>query len=625
MAKDEAPTPSPRPRPRRRLWPWIAAGAVVGVAVLWVVLVPASATEAPSPTWRVQRDTLRVSVTEGGSVQALKSTLVASQVEGETKILSIVPEGIWLTPADVESKRVLVELDSSQLRERREAQAITVSDAQSNVEQAQAALEIQKKQNESDVRRAEMDVQFARLDLDKFLGKDVAEKAATGRAAGATTEALKPLADDPALGGEALQALRSRQQDIDLAKEEVARAKDKLAWTEKLLAKGYVSQDEQVADRVALKRQEVALDQATTALALYRDYEFPKQMETFLSGLVEARDALTRVQARAASALANAESVKRGREEKARLEKDRLEKLEDQIASCVIRAQSPGLVVYASSEDRGNYMGDQNPIQEGTSIRQRQPIISLPDPKSMGVRINVHESAIDKVKRGQGARVVVDAWPDRPLSGRVARIASMPSSANRWSNPDLKVYSTDIAIDDPPVDLRPGLSAKVEVEVDEIEGALSVPLQAVAGPAGKPTVWVREAGGDKPRVVTLGASNDRFVEIKSGVSEGDVVLLAPPRERTDMAGESGTKREGAPGRPSNGRKRPDATMPEPSAAPAPGGGERPPRRDREKAPPMPSPPAEPSPSPSPPPSPAPPPPSDTTPPPGTPPTTPGPK
>src|SRR5205814_1984907 len=138
----------------------------------------------------------------------------------------------------------------------------------------------------------------------------------------------------------------------------------------------------------------------------------------------------------------------------------------------------PGLVVYASSEDRGMYGGDQSPIQEGTTVRERQAIISIPDPKSIGVRINVHESALNKVKEGQRARVKVDAFPEKWFRGKVVKLSAMPSGANRWQNPDLKVYPTDVSISDAPPQLRPGMSAKVEIEIAEIPDALTVPVQA---------------------------------------------------------------------------------------------------------------------------------------------------
>jgi hypothetical protein len=95
------------------------------------------------------------------------------------------------------------------------------------------------------------------------------------------------------------------------------------------------------------------------------------------------------------------------------------------------------------------------------------------------------------------------------------------------------------------------MSAKVEILVGEVEGALQVPVQAVTLASGLPRVWVRGAGGDAARPVTLGASSDRFVEVTEGLDEGDVVLLSPPREgpRTDRAqdGEAAPAREGTRG------------------------------------------------------------------------------
>jgi hypothetical protein len=85
-------------------------------------------------------------------------------------------------------------------------------------------------------------VRFARLDLDKYLGATVAARVVEAATTPGAAFDPKPLARVEDLGGEALQERRKLQSEIDLAKEEVSRAKDKVAWTEKLLAKGFVSQ-----------------------------------------------------------------------------------------------------------------------------------------------------------------------------------------------------------------------------------------------------------------------------------------------------------------------------------------------------------------------------------------------
>jgi multidrug efflux pump subunit AcrA (membrane-fusion protein) len=204
-------------------------------------------------------------------------------------------------------------------------------------------------------------------------------------------------------------------------------------------------------------------------------------------------------------------------------------------------------VVYASSEDRGNYRGDDSPIQAGKRVNQRQEIIRIPDPKGMGVQVKVHESALDRVRVGQTAKVTIDAYPDKPLMGKVLRMSTLPDGNNRWQNPDLKVYPTDIGLEDAPPALRPGMSARVEIIVDDIESALAVPVQAVTTAGGKPAVYLKTASGSAARPVTLGRSSDRFVEVLDGLAEGDVVLLAPPKEAGGPGGEGGAGKGGGRG------------------------------------------------------------------------------
>jgi HlyD family secretion protein len=556
--------------PRKGFGPILAVVVVLAAAggAGWWFLAPGTQATDAVPTFKVVRGPLRISVTEGGSLQSLKSAVIASDVEGSTKIVAIIPEGTTLTAEDVAQGRTLVELDSSEIRTKLNRQEISVSDALASLAQSAGALDIQLNQNASDIRKADLDVRFARLDLDKYLGASVAGKALASRNAEGrrVLPDVRTLAEDATLEGEALQEERKLKSEIDLSDEEVSRARDKLAGTEKLLAKGYVSQDELVADRLALKRQEVALDQAKTALSLFLTYSFPKQVEKLWSDLLEAEETLARVKKQADSSRTQAEADRKGKEEKLRLEKDQFEKLERQLAACVIKATTPGLVVYASSEDRGDWR-DGQPIQAGTSVREREAIISIPDPKLMGVKVNVHESALDKVKVGQAVVVIVDAFADRPLAGRIERLATLPSGANRWQNPDLKLYPTDIVLDDPPANLRPGMSARVEILVKDLESTLAVPVQAIGYLGGKPTIWVRRDASVEPRPARLGLANDRFTEVLDGVADGDVVSLAPPKESKSAAGSS--DRRG----PKGGPKSPGAAMgeaPAMSAAPSKG-------------------------------------------------------
>jgi len=88
--------------------------------------------------------------------------------------------------------------------------------------------------------------------------------------------------------------------------------------------------------------------------------------------------------------------------------------------------------------------------------------VTIPDMTKMSVRVKIHESYIKKVKKGEKARVTIDAFPDEKLDGEVTKVGVLPDSQNRWMNQDLKVYLTTITINGSSDWIKPGMSAKVE-------------------------------------------------------------------------------------------------------------------------------------------------------------------
>lgn len=529
-------------------WPLLlAVVALGGLAWLgWQGLSPA-AREAPPPLARATRGPLRITVLEAGSLEALKSTTVASQVEGQAAILYLVEEGTVVSEQDVAGGRVLVKLDASDLEERIAKQVIDVQAARAAKVNAEASLSIQQQEDASKDRQAVLKVEFAELDLKRYVGTEVAarlEQARRDVLAGKADQAaleqqLQAALEDPGLQGEAQQKMRQLNSDISLAQEELKRAQVKWDWSRRLLERDFVSRDEEDADRLAVERRTIELDRARTAQAQYTTYDFAKEVTRLLSELVEAEGELSRVRERAASAQARAEAEVASKKEQELLQEARYAKYLAQREASVIRASQAGLVLYASSGGEMRW-GNDDRIREGVQVRERQPILTLPDLSQMGARINVHESVVDKVKAGQRVTVTVDAMPEQPVRGVVDSVKTLPNPADRWMNPDLKVYATLIRLEEVLPGMRPGMSVKTEILVSEEADVVQVPVQAVAGTAGQPRVWVWDGERARERPVELGAGNDRFVAVLSGLEPGEQVLLAPPR------GSSGARPDGAP-------------------------------------------------------------------------------
>ncbi len=169
-------------------------------------------------TFTVRRGDLTISVTESGDIKAIESEDIMSKVEGRTTIISIVDEGTSITPKDVNEGKVLVELDSSDIKQKLTQQEISFLSAEASYTDANESLEIQVKQNTSDINKGQMKVRFALMDLQKYVSKVVAEELMAG-AANPILEAneVSSLIESDELGGEALQKLRELEDKIILA------------------------------------------------------------------------------------------------------------------------------------------------------------------------------------------------------------------------------------------------------------------------------------------------------------------------------------------------------------------------------------------------------------------------
>jgi HlyD family secretion protein len=505
---------------------------IAAAAVVYFSLKPEQEIQELGSTFTVARGDLLVSVTEGGNLKAKKSVKIECEVEGRATIVSLVPEGTFVKEGDM-----LVELDSSDLEERFTQQEISYNSAEADLVQARESLAIQEIQNDSDIKTADLNVEFAQKDLEKYQE------------------------------GDWPQELRTMEDEIKLAEEELKLAQNRCKWTQDLYEKDYVTSDELEADKLTLQRREISLLQARKRLELAQKYDKPMQEKKLRSDLEEFIRERERIKRRAASQLAQREADLKSREAQFKLQKERFDKLKEQLANCTIKAPQDGLVVYGEQDGDHRWgRGDSNIVEEGAEVRFRQTLITLPDVSIMMVDTKVHESSVNQVERDLEALVTVDAFPDLQFRGTVTKVAILPDSQSRWLNPDLKVYSTDITLDDRSDKLKPGMSAMVEIIVKRLIDVVYVPVQSVYRRGNREVCYVTSPMGDiEIRPVEVGLDNDQFVEILDGVEVGEMVLLYPPAIGEDLE-EVEEKAEGED-RPEGGGEGPTAPMAKTENAP----------------------------------------------------------
>jgi len=527
---------------RRRSWLWVVL-LFIAVAVTVTVLVAATRKAGPvttnSSTFTARRDDLSITVTEGGSIRAHKSIQYKCQVErrgGDVTILSVVPAGTYITQEDVNNGKILVELDSSALKDRLTQEKISLASDQENVTSAEEAYHIQELQNESDIADGKLKVKFALMDFQKYLGETVAYKFVEDVNAVLNSQVdIHPLLDDPNLGGGASQELKRLSDSITLAESKLKRAQDTLDWTIKLLEKQYVSATEKQANELEAQSLTIQKEQAEVNMELFKRYDFPKQVEQLLSNYIEAGRQLERTYAECRSRMAQAQARLSMTKSRFQEQDEQVRELVQQIEYCTIKAKAPGLVVYGTGGEadfframRGRGGMGSGIVAEGEVVSEGQVIVSMPDTASMVAEIGVHETEVDKVRPGQPATIVMDAFPDKVLQGEVLEVAPLPDEQRGWMNPDLKVYKTLVKVDGTHDFLRSRMSCKVQILVEHLKDVIVVPIQVVSNRSGRKVCFVTTPQGAQERVVSTGSFNDTFVQVVEGLQEGEEVLLNPP-------------------------------------------------------------------------------------------------
>ncbi len=577
---------------------WIYGGvAVAGIAAVSYFMSGSDRQAEDVPTFSVQKGRLQINVLQGGEIRALQNFELKSEIETPTKILSLIPEGYLVTEEDVKEGKVLVELDNSDLKTRIQDHEIQFQTTVASYIDADEGREIQRSENQSLVRDMKETAIFALMDFEKYLGRELSMKilAAAGLPkdapefdkfsdqlesqanaqleAGTNVSAVVEAKKDPirplkkTIGsaeseridfspflegqnsgdGEAQQKLRQLEDELLLRKSELAVAKQKVEASQRLASRDFISKTQLENDQVNFEKVSLAGKTASTELALFKKYAFSKMCAQLVSGYRESLTKLQRTVRANRSKMAQAETRFQTAKRRYEMELAKKEDLDRQLKACMMRAVQPGLVAYGDLNASASARYSES-IEEGSNVRFRQTVLTIPNMSQMGVHVNVHESQVKKVRIGQPALIKVDAEPGIVLEGRVAELAVLPDSSSSRYTPNLKVYPASIHILGTHPWMKPGMNAKVEILVDQLADVMFVPVQSIEVENDHHYCYVNESGGLARRSVETGLFNDEFIEVRTGLQLGELVALSLPKK---LVPENKADGPTAPGLPEN--------------------------------------------------------------------------
>ena len=314
------------------------------------------------------------------------------------------------------------------------------------------------------------------------------------------------IAIDAYLKGRYLTQKKALENQVAVAERNLAASQTMLVNSKRLFEEGYVTALEVESNSFTVTQAELELDVAKTGLSVLENFTKKMELETLRGNLTASRSKFEADQAGL------------------KMEKARRARAKEDVDNCVIRAKRSGLVIYPSAAA----WKDTPDITQGATVRKDQVMLLMPDLSQMQVKVGIHESIIHRVKTGLRAIVRL---PEGTVEAEVSEVAEVTRPAGWWTGNVVK-YDTVIRIP-PGEELKPGMSAEVEVILAEHKDVLTVPVSSVIETQQGDFVWLQTQTGVQRQAIRLGDTNDVFIEVQGGLTEGDPVVLNPLAEIAD--------------------------------------------------------------------------------------------
>jgi HlyD family secretion protein len=196
------------------------------------------------------------------------------------------------------------------------------------------------------------------------------------------------------------------------------------------------------------------------------------------------------------------------------------------IAQMEIRAPLTGFVVFVSNYNQGPV--NAKPFKVGDNVFSGMNLAEMPDMSSLVMDAKAEEIDRGRIAAGNDVRVHIDALPELTIDGKLTSISPLTELGVEW--PPTRSFRAYAALEHPDGRLRPGMNGGMDIIINRIPDAISIPAKAVFTRAGKPIVYLADHGLYTPSGIQVLSRNPDEVAV-SGISEGTLVALADPEKK----------------------------------------------------------------------------------------------
>lgn len=469
------------------------AGAILGIVGTIGIFAGSYLQEDVSfealPIATVQRGPLEINITESGTLEALQSVTLASEINSNrAKIVKIAPEGTY-----VQEGELVIAFDTTPFEEEIRKLRHEIEQAKAAMIEATENLKLQRAKNQSDLKEAQAAIVAAEAELTNILE------------------------------GEGILKLRELEMEEERDRTNFEQMQQQVSDLQEMLESGFITQNELKKAELQLKEAESKYQFTAQKRQIFIEYTRPTQIEKARSKARESRERLQQLEEVAAHLISLHQANLQ--KEQARLQglQEKYQNALKELEKTSIYAPIPGLVIYNEIPATGKT----RKIQVGDAVWSHQGLISLPDISRMLVDTQVREVDIHKVELQQAVLIQVDAYPDMRYHGYVHLIGSL-AKADRNLPSGTKYFQVQVLLKESDERLRPGMTARVQILVERFDDVLYVPLEGVFEHQDHHVCYVAQGKEPQKRRVEVGKFNDDFILIKEGLQEGEQIYLQDP-------------------------------------------------------------------------------------------------
>lgn len=431
-----------------------------------------------------------VNIKTVGELEAARSMTIASSIKGDQgKIIDLIADGIYVQPG-----QVLVKLDPSPFEEKIEKLKSQIKDQRAHIHLHEQTLEWEKIQAENKNRIAQLEVESSQLELDKIISGD---------------------------GPQEISRLKLAMQKAWLKYDELNAYSNDLIELE---SQGLLNTTEVKHAQKRLLEEQEAYEIAKQQYENYVDHLLPMQVKKAETYLKRAQVSQHEISKLGEYQLSKSKDLIEQSKQLLDQYSFQFQEAKNELRQTEIVAPAPGMVVlreeYRSGQKRKPRIGD--------ILIKNQPLIDLPDLSEMVVKTRVREVDLYKVGIGKPALIEVDAYPQLSFHGSVKSIGVL--ALNDIGRPsDEKYFEVRISLDQSASQLRPGMTTRITIFALEAKNVLTIPLHSVYEEQKQNYCYLCGPHNHyEKKKIDLGISNDQWVEIKSGLREGECICLLNP-------------------------------------------------------------------------------------------------